>query len=262
MKMTRSWGILFLVTALAISAISFAVGWRFGTTRYSGLIRGLDYAYLDYPPLAKTEAKRRILSVLEYIRKGTYNPPLAKTKGEKRILSVLDDIRKRPDMGGVAPVLGRLLRILVEAVDAKNVVEIGTSSGYSALWFCLGLQTTNGKLVTHEINPEMASLARANFRRAGVENMVTVVVGDAHQTISNLKEPIDILFLDADKPGFLDYLNKLLPLVRPGGLILTDNANRPSQFPNFLRAITANRDLETIGLDMRSVGISLTLKKR
>jgi predicted O-methyltransferase YrrM len=262
MKMTLSVGILFLVMALAISAISFALGWYIGTTRYGGWIRGLDYAHLDYPPLVKTGAEKRILSLLEYLRKAPYNPPLAKTEAEKRILSVLEDLRQGPGMGGVAPVLGRLLRILVEAVDAKNVVEIGTSSGYSALWFCLGLQTTNGRLITYEIDPKKVSIARANFERAGVEKIVTVVVGDAHETVTKFKEPIDILFLDADKPGFLDYLNKLLPLVRPGGLILTDAANNPSSFPDFIKAITTNQSLETIGLNMRKVGISLTLKKR
>jgi predicted O-methyltransferase YrrM len=141
------------------------------------------------------------------------NPPVPKTAAEKRILDVLDEIRRGPWMANVAPLHGRLLRILTEAVKAKNVVEIGTSNGYSALWICLGLQKTGGKLITHEINPERASLARENFQRAGVEQIVTVVLGDAHETISRLKEPIDILFIDADKSGYLDYLNKLLPLV-------------------------------------------------
>ena len=234
MKMTKSLGFLFLVMVLIVSAMSFVTGWGLGTRGYFGWIIGKNYAALTKQPLAKTEAEKRILTVLG----DTHSP------------------------GGADTMLGRLLRILVEAVDAKNVVEIGTSNGYSTLWISLGLQTTNGKLITHEINPERASLARANFQRAGVENIVTVVVGDAHETVTNLHEPIDILFLDADKPGFLDYLNKLLPLVRPGGLLLTDNANKPSQFPDFINAITTNQNLETIGLDMRGVGISLSLKKR
>jgi len=151
------------------------------------------------------------------------NLPLSKNAAEKKILSVLDEIKRGPWMANVAMLHGRLLRILTEAVNAKNVVEIGTSNGYSALWICLGLQTTGGRLITHEIDPQTASLARANFQRAGVEHMVTVVLGDAHETVTRLKEPIDLLFIDADKTGYLDYLNKLLPLVRPGGLILADN---------------------------------------
>jgi predicted O-methyltransferase YrrM len=182
---------------------------------------------------------------------------LAKNESEMRILSVLDDIRVGPCTDEMN---GRLLRILAESTQAKNVVEIGTGNGYSAIWLCLGLKTTGGKLVTHEIDPEQVVLARANFKRAGVENLVTVVEGDAHRTVAQLKEPIDILFMDAEG-GNLDFLNQLLPLVRPGGLILADNMRKPKPDPQFIKAITTNPNLETIFLNMRSTGISLTVKK-
>jgi caffeoyl-CoA O-methyltransferase len=189
------------------------------------------------------------------------NPPLAKNAAEKKILGVINDIRTGPWMANVDTLHGRLLRILTEAVNAQRVVEIGTANGYSALWICLGLKTTGGKLITHEIDPGRASLARENFKRAGVEDLVTVVEGDAHATVTRLKEPIDILFIDADKPGYPDYLTKLLPLVRPGGLILADNVSRPSPSPQFLKAITTDPNLETVFLNMQSSGISLTIKK-
>lgn len=189
------------------------------------------------------------------------NPPLPKNAAEKKILGLLDEIKSGPWMANVVTLHGRLLRILTEAINAKNVVEIGTSNGYSALWICLGLQATGGKLITHEIAPERASLAQANFRRAGVEHMVTVVLGDAHETVTRLKEPIDLLFIDVDKEGYLDYLNKLLPLVRPGGLILADNMSQPKPSTDFVKAITINPNLETIFLNMQSTGIGLTLKK-
>jgi caffeoyl-CoA O-methyltransferase len=190
------------------------------------------------------------------------NPPLAKTPAEKKILKVINDIRTGPWMANVDTLHGRLLWILTAAVNAKNVVEVGTANGYSGLWICLGLQTTGGKLVTHEIDPRTAALARENFKRAGVENIVTVVEGDAHETVTRLQGPIDILFIDADKAGYLDYLTKLLPLVRPGGLILADNVSRPSPSPDFLKAITTDPNLETVFLNMQSTGISLTVKKR
>jgi predicted O-methyltransferase YrrM len=188
--------------------------------------------------------------------------PLAKTEAENRILKVINEIKKGPDMEEADIDLGRLLRILVESVNAKHVVEIGTSRGYSSLWICLGLLTTNGKLTTHEIDPQRVVLAKEIFQRAGVENMVTVVEGDAHKRINGLTEPIDILFIDAEKSGYADYLEKLLPLVRPGGLILADNAHKPGHFPEFIEAITTNPDLETVGLNMYTSGISLSLKKR
>ena len=190
------------------------------------------------------------------------NPPIAKTESENRIFSVLDEVRKGPWMANVDTLHGRLLRILTEAVNAKNVVEIGTSNGYSALWICLGLQATGGKLITHEIDPQVAELARKNFHKAKVDHLVTVVVGDAHETVTRLTAPIDILFIDADKAGYPDYLTKLLPLVRPGGLILADNVSRPSPSPEFLQAITTDPNLETIFLNMQSTGISLSVRKR
>ena len=182
---------------------------------------------------------------------------LAKNDSEMRIIRVLDDMREGPVTDDMH---GRLLRILAETTQAKNVVEIGTGNGYSAIWLCLGLKTTGGKLVTHEIDHEQVLLARANFKRAGVENLVKVVEGDAHQTVTQLKEPIDILFIDAEG-GNLDYLNQLLPLVRPGGLILADNMRKPKPDPQFIKAITTNPNLETIFFNMQSTGITLTVKK-
>ncbi len=182
---------------------------------------------------------------------------LAKNESEMRILNVLDDIRVGPCTDEMH---GRLLRILAESTKAKNVVEIGTGNGYSGLWLCLGLKNTGGKLVTHEIDHEQVVLARANFKRAGVENLVTVVEGDAHHMVAQLKEPIDILFMDAEG-GNREYLDQLLPLVRPGGLILADNMRKPKPDPQFIEAITTNPNLETLFLNMRSTGISLTVKK-
>ncbi len=182
---------------------------------------------------------------------------LAKNESEMRILNVLDDIRVGPCTDEMH---GRLLRILAESTKAKNVVEIGTGNGYSGLWLCLGLKNTGGKLVTHELDHGQVVSAKWNFKRAGVENLVTVVEGDAHHTVAQLKEPIDILFMDAEG-GNREYLDQLLPLVRPGGLILADNMRKPKPDPQFIEAITTNPNLETLFLNMRSTGISLTVKK-
>ena len=186
-------------------------------------------------------------------------------KGEAKILSVLNDMSKdrRYAMWYITPEEGRLLRVLTAAAGAKHVVEIGTSNGYTALWFCLALQTTGGKLTTYEIDPYRISMARENFKRAGVSHLVTIVAGDAHKTVTELSEPIDILFIDADKAGYFDYLNKLLTLVRPGGLILAHNTtDLASEMQDYLKAVTTNPALETIFLYKDAGGISVTLKKR
>jgi caffeoyl-CoA O-methyltransferase len=234
MKMVRILIIFVLGLALAITAIAVVLGSEVGIVNFGNLAWGKDL---------------------------NKNPPLAKTAAEKKILSVLDEIKGGPWMANVATLHGRLLRILTEAINAKQVVEIGTSNGFSALWICLGLQTTGGKLITHEIDSDRATLAKANFQRAGVDHMVTVVLGDAHETVNRLQGPIDLLFIDADKAGYMDYLNKLLPLVRPGGLILADNMSQPAPSPDFIKAITTNPNLETIFLNMQSTGIGLILKK-
>ncbi|UCG58689.1 MAG: O-methyltransferase [Phycisphaerales bacterium] len=186
--------------------------------------------------------------------------PMPRTETEKKILQVLDDMNQnqRRGMMNVPVEDGRLLRLLTEAVGAKHVIEIGTSNGYSGIWFCLALQKTGGKLTTHEIDSRRASLARENFKRAGVDKLVTLVEGDAHENVTKLKGTIDVVFIDADKEGYTDYLNKLLPLVRPGGLILAHNISPRMADPKFLEAITQNPDLES----MLHGQMSVTLKKR
>ena len=185
--------------------------------------------------------------------------PLPNSKQEERILDVLEDMHQNQQIGmwSVTPQDGRLLRVLTEAVGAKRVVEIGTSNGYSTIWFCLALRNTGGKITTHEIDARRASLARENFKRADVSDMVTLVEGDAHETVTKLKEPIDVLFIDADKQGYIDYLNKLLPLLRRGGLVVAHNISPRMADPKYMEAITTNPNLETI---VRS-GVGVTLKK-
>ncbi len=196
---------------------------------------------------------------------GHDRPPIPNSEQEKRILEVLDAMYRGPLSGivSVPPEDGRLLRLLAEATGAKHVVEIGTSNGCASLWLCLALRTTGGRLTTFEIDPNRAALAREGFKLAGVDKLVTLIEGDAHQTVKKLKGPIDIVFIDADKDGYLDYLNKLLPLVRPGGLILAHNTTDvASRMQDYLDAVTTNAELETIFLHEQASGIGVTLKKR
>jgi caffeoyl-CoA O-methyltransferase len=185
--------------------------------------------------------------------------PTARNAAEKKVLAVLDEMQSTgKTFLSVGAVEGRMLRLLTEAADAKSVVEIGTSTGYSGLWFCLALQSTGGKLTTFEIDRDRAELARGHFRKAGVEQLVTVIEGDAHQNITRLAGQIDVVFIDADKEGYVDYLSKLLPLVRPGGLILTDNVDNA---PEYVKAVSENADLETLYYS-DGEGLGISLKKR
>jgi len=187
------------------------------------------------------------------------NPPVDERYEEKRILAVLDRMVKSHETYLSVPAQdGKALRLLTEATDAKNVVEIGTSTGYSGLWLCLALQRTGGHLTTFEIDHQRASMAREHFKEAGVEKVVTIIEGDAHEQVAKLKGPIDVAFIDADKSGYVDYLTKLLPLVQPGGLILAHNVE---MVPDYVKAVTSRADLETI-FYMEGGGLGVTLKKR
>jgi predicted O-methyltransferase YrrM len=88
------------------------------------------------------------------------------------------------------------------------------------------------------------------------------VLGDAHTEIARLKDPIDLLFLDADKEGYLDYLQKLGPLVRAGGLIVAHNMASPPPDPRYVEAVTTNPAYDTVFLNMHDAGVGVTLKKR
>lgn len=187
-----------------------------------------------------------------------------KDEGEKKILDLLTNLNKNPPRGGMnVPVEdGRLLRLLTEAIGAKHVIEIGTSNGYSGIWLGLALKATGGRLTTFEIDAQRAALARQNFKKAGLDGLVTLVEGDAHEKVATVRDNIDLLFIDADKEGYLDYLEKLLPLVRPGGLIVAHNVRPGQGDPGYLKAVTTDSKLETLFLHSEGAGVGVTLKKR
>jgi predicted O-methyltransferase YrrM len=190
--------------------------------------------------------------------------PLPKDDAEQKILDALAEMGQHRTPGGanVPAGDGRILRLLAESLGAKHVVELGTSTGFSGVWFCLALRQTNGKLTTFEIDAGRAAEARRNFQKAGVADLVTLVEGDAHEQVKAVKGPVDLVFLDADKTGYVDYLEKLLPLVRPGGLIVAHNMNEQHADPAYVKAITTNPNLETVFLNLETSGIGVTLRKR
>jgi predicted O-methyltransferase YrrM len=189
-------------------------------------------------------------------------PLLPKDDGEKRIFAALEEARHGERYANVSTADGRLLRQLTEAVNAKRVVELGTSTGESGLWFSMALRKTGGKLYTHDIDPGRISVARQNFKKAGVDDIVVITEGDAHQTAPKNTDPIDVLFIDAEKEGYDAYLKELLPYVRPGGLIIAHNMRRPAPNPRYVEAITTSPDLDTSFVLMDGAGVGITLKKR
>jgi predicted O-methyltransferase YrrM len=195
-------------------------------------------------------------------RRAAERAPQAGSAEERRVLEVIEDVHRNHRYLSVPEADGRLLRVLAEATGARHAVEIGTSTGYSGLWLLLALAKANGRLTTFEIDRGRHEMARRNFERAGVGSLATLVLGDAHAEATKLKEPIDLLFLDADKEGYVDYLAKLRGLVRPGGLIVAHNMVAPPPDPRYIEAITTDPALETLFLNMHEAGVGVTLVKR
>jgi caffeoyl-CoA O-methyltransferase len=123
------------------------------------------------------------------------------------------------------PVLGRLLRFLTAMVAPRLVVEIGTFTGYSALAMAGGLPA-GGRIVTCELSEERAAFARSWFDRSPYGERIDLRVGPALPTLGALAGPFDLVFIDADKEGYTDYYEAVVPKLAPGGLIVVDNTLR------------------------------------
>lgn len=123
--------------------------------------------------------------------------------------------------------LGKLLSILTRISGARKILEIGTLGGYSGIWMARALPA-GGRLISLEVNPHHAEVARGNFSRAGVANKVEVRVGAALHTLPTLEgeAPFDLVYIDADKDNYPAYLDWAIRLTRPGALIVADNVLR------------------------------------
>jgi predicted O-methyltransferase YrrM len=144
---------------------------------------------------------------------------------------ILRSLREDADREGLPPIAvppetGRFLQVLLRAIDARRVLEVGTLGGYSGIWMARAMGPS-GRIVTLEIEPRHAEFARRQFERAGVAEQVEIRVGKALQLLPAMDgERFDAAFLDADKEPLPTYLEWALRLVRPGGLVLADNALR------------------------------------
>ena len=141
----------------------------------------------------------------------------------------LREIRGRADAAGLPriqlpPATARAVQLLLRAAGAKRVVEVGTLAGYSAVWIGRALPS-DGRLTTLEIDPARAEQARRSVEAAGLAGRVEVRAGDAGETLAEIGPgSVDAVFLDADKERYAAYLEEAARLLRPGGLLMADNA--------------------------------------
>jgi predicted O-methyltransferase YrrM len=194
---------------------------------------------------------------------------------------VLDDLARANVDRGLPLIdaeVGALLRVLATAIGAKRILEIGTAIGYSGIWLA-GALPADGMLLTMEMKEERAQEARENFARAGVSDRVSVIVGDADLKLSKVSGPFDLIFQDGDKPLYSKMLDRLVALLRPGGLLVTDNVlwdgevapgftANPQRDPADTRAIAeynervaSHPDLVTSIVPLRD-GVSISVKRR
>lgn len=168
---------------------------------------------------------------------------------------------------------GTLLTMLVHLTGAKNILEIGTFTGYATTCLALGIEG-KGHVDTLEINDELNELILEGWTRAGVQDMITLHTGDAIESLKALEGPYDLVFIDANKRQYCAYYEAVLPIVRKGGLILADNTlwdgkilenplpkdAQTQEIARFNDLVAQDTRVETVILPLRD-GLTLLRKK-
>ncbi|MGE5646746.1 MAG: class I SAM-dependent methyltransferase [Acidobacteriota bacterium] len=163
---------------------------------------------------------------------------------------------------GVTPSDGRMLYDLIVEKGYKRALDVGTARGYSSLWFALAMKKTGGKVVTIEIDPEVADEARANFRKASLEGIIDCRINDAMDEIPGIKGGFDFVFLDPGAPLNQKLFDLLSGKIARGGAIAAHNASSfQSRQPDFLKTIQSDPNLDTKIVPTPSGGISISIRK-
>ncbi|ABK77082.1 O-methyltransferase [Cenarchaeum symbiosum A] len=152
-------------------------------------------------------------------------------------------------MMAITPETGRFYNILLRAMGASSVLEIGLSHGYSTIWFADGIQDVPGsRITTLERDSSKCSIAGANLREAGVDGMVNIRQGDAADTLDGLEGPFDFVFIDADKENAIGYFEACLPLVRRNGIIAADNTLDMREMRPYIEHVRRREGVRTVTL--------------
>ena len=161
---------------------------------------------------------------------------------------------------------GKILYDILVKNKYKNALEIGTSTGHSAVWIAWALRQTRGKLITIEIDKERLERAKKNFKKAGVSQFINPRYADAHDLVKELKGPFDFVFCDADKDWYINYFKELYPKLKIGGCYTAHNVygeesryfmGGTSEFYKYIKKI---KNLDT-KIDRSGVGISISYKR-
>jgi predicted O-methyltransferase YrrM len=133
------------------------------------------------------------------------------------------DLPRHQRLRQVTPDVGRFLHTLVLCTRPRFILEIGTSGGYSTMWLATAARSVGAAVVTLEVDPQKVELATSNLREAGLDDAVTIVQGDAFDYLRDRREPVDFVFLDAEKEDYVRFLDLVVPLLPLGGVLVADN---------------------------------------
>lgn len=162
---------------------------------------------------------------------------------------------------------GMFFSILLKSVKAKRVLEIGTSAGFSTLWFADALLENNGSIITIEADRKKIERAQKNFKQAGVDGMIKMMEGRALDVLRQMgtKNKFDFVFIDADKENVKEYFSLVLPMVRVGGIIAVDNMLYPERYRPYMsryaKYVQNMRDIQSVTVPI-GMGEEITVKLR
>ena len=182
---------------------------------------------------------------------------------DAKVRAFLDADRRRWRDLNVPQADGQRLHDLIVEHGYKQALEIGTSTGHSAIWIAWALSKTGGKLITVEIDETRYNQAKAYFAEAGLSEYIDARLADAHELVPQLEGPFDFVFIDADKDWYTQYFRAVLPKVTVGGCISAHNVagRRTGWVAEFLNALESTPNLETEILGGRSSGLSVSFKR-
>ena len=150
-------------------------------------------------------------------------------------------------MLNITPDTGRLLWIMIRTAGSSRILEVGTSNAFSTIWLADAARETAGRVTTLEMNPNKIALARENLAKAGLADRVDIREGPAATTLRDLPGPFDFVFLDADRPSYLTYLELVVPKIVPGGLLVADNVvSHASELQDYLVRVKSHPALLSV----------------
>jgi caffeoyl-CoA O-methyltransferase len=183
----------------------------------------------------------------------------------------LDEIPSEKRLNCISKNIGMFYNILLKSINAKNILEIGMSVGYSGLWFADALMSNkqlNGQIITIDREKFKIDSARQNFEEAGVDSLIKIRNGEARKILQEIKDEFnenyfDFIFIDADKESYIEYFDLCLPLVRKGGIIGADNILFPERFnemmADYLSHVRSKSNVQSVTIPIDN-GEEVTIK--